>query len=77
MSRTIGELRAMIKDMPDEGRVWAYEGEVQGIVFSLYGESNYLNNYSDKGSNGAFLDNENPEKDEQWLIRPLQGSAIE
>lgn len=65
MSRTIGELRAIIKDMPDEARVWGYEGEVVGIVFSLYGESNYLNDYK-PGGKSAFLDNENPEKDEQW-----------
>jgi len=66
MSRTIGELREIIKNMPDEARVWAYEGEVNGIVFSLYGESDYLNNYSSEGAKYAFLDNDEKEKDEPW-----------
>jgi len=66
MSRTIKELKEIIKDMPDEARVWAYEGEVCGVVFSLYGESDYLNNYSSKGGKYAFLDNNEEEKDEPW-----------
>lgn len=66
MSRTVKELRDLMKDIPDEAIVWAYEGEVSGIVFSLYGESNKLNDYKDEGAKGAFLDNGDKTKDEEW-----------
>lgn len=71
MGRTVKDLRKLMKDIPDEAIVWGYEGEECGIIFSLYGECNYLNDYKDtEGEHGipktAFLDNEDKAKDEEW-----------
>ena len=66
MTRTVGELRELMRDIPDEAGLWAYEGEVCGIVFSLYGECDEWNNFSSKGGKYAFFDNEKKEEDEEW-----------
>lgn len=65
MSRTVKELRELMKDIPDDCIVWGYEGEVSGIVFSsLKSGKHTLNEYSSEKT--AFLDNENKTKDEEW-----------
>jgi len=53
MNRTIGELKALIKDIPDDAHVWAYEGEVCGII--IEGEEKK-----------AFFDNYCPGRDKKW-----------
>jgi hypothetical protein len=41
---TVGQLKRALKDVPDNAKCWAYEGEVSGLVVDGGGISGVIHN---------------------------------
>ena len=72
LSRTVKELKTFLENFTDDAKVWAYEGEVSGIVVSEWGASS-TQPREDAPDVDGFFDNDYPEKDE--FPQSLKGSA--